>query len=499
MGVTLFLIPPALFPDASKGFQVLRSMQLGSGFNNLVAPDQGDISKNYTQFFTWWSPGQYLVPYFFKIISGVNLGKGIAITVTIAELCGLAGFYSFFRKIGFTQNVSVISLVFIICQCAFMVPHVYYNGGEILLFSFEGWFLYGCIAFKKPGLKLVLFVLLSGAIGFFFKSSFLWMYAAGTCCLWIRLSENKGTFTFIKNALWCGLPAVVLLAVFYIFYISKGETPATAASGFKLTVAALSYPLASPILTAFSVDDFLNGLLVHTGKQLLSEQWSIIVLMFIALLSVLLMISVIRYEKNDTYRLVLIVFYVVAVLFFGFSYLRQMEISMESRHFRIIGLLIAPGIIYLTAGFKPVYKFAFVVVLAAIGINSFSYLIKGYQFNNSFAKGLTGVAQPNIDRASLDHVIKLDNENKDATFVFVGDDIGLEILHNRVISLSPIGDDLKIDIDEYKYTGHGGPLYIVLPESYNGPKEKMVLKSFPGYKGFYVSMLSDNYVLYAAK
>jgi hypothetical protein len=67
------------------------------------------------------------------------------------------------------------------------------------------------------------------------------------------------------------------------------------------------------------------------------------------------------------------------------------------------------------------------------------------------------------------------------------------------ITVLSIGDDLKIDIDDYRYDGHAGPLYIVLPESYNGPKEKMILKSFPRYKGFHVSMLSDNYVLYAAK
>src|ERR1700753_4375932 len=97
-GVFLFFIPPAVFTDPQQGFQVLQSMQLGGGFNNLVAPDQGDISQNYSQFLTWWSPGQYLVPYFFKLISGVNLGQGIAITTLLAEATELAGLYCFFKK-----------------------------------------------------------------------------------------------------------------------------------------------------------------------------------------------------------------------------------------------------------------------------------------------------------------------------------------------------------------------------------------------------------------
>ncbi|HEY2582750.1 MAG TPA: hypothetical protein VGI43_13130, partial [Mucilaginibacter sp.] len=141
-GVILFYIPPAIFPDPGMGFQVLRCMQLGGSFNVFTSPDQGDISQNYSEFLTWWSPGQYLIPWLFKLIAGVNTGRAIAITITVAQLLGLAGFYAFFKKIGFTPFISALSVVFIICQQAFAVPYVFYNGGEVLLFAFEGWFLY---------------------------------------------------------------------------------------------------------------------------------------------------------------------------------------------------------------------------------------------------------------------------------------------------------------------------------------------------------------------
>ena len=54
--------------------------------------------------------------------------------------------------------------------------------------------------------------------------------------------------------------------------------------------------------------------------------------------------------------------------------------------------------------------------------------------------------------------MKLDRENRNATFVFVSNDIGLEIFHNRIITLKPIDDDLKIDMDDYTYEGFAGPL-----------------------------------------
>jgi hypothetical protein len=161
MGVMIFIYPPSIFPDASHGFQVMRSMQMGGGFNQLVSPDQDDISKNTSQFLTWWSPGQYLVPYVIKSIFSINTGHATAIAISLCELSGLLGLYLFFKKIGFTPIIAAVSIIFIACQQAFITPYVFYNGGEILLFGFEGWFLYGCIAINKADLKLLLFVLLS--------------------------------------------------------------------------------------------------------------------------------------------------------------------------------------------------------------------------------------------------------------------------------------------------------------------------------------------------
>src|SRR6185503_15930215 len=274
IGIILFFIPPALFTDPSQGFQVLQSMRHGGGFNNLVAPDQGDISQNYSQFLTWWSPGQYLVPYFFQSITGVTMAHGIVITTILAEFLGLAGLFYFFKKIGFSPLIAAVSLVFIVCQVVFMVPHVYYSGGEILLFAFEGWFLYGCAALKQADWRLFLFVLLSGFVGFFCKSSFLWMYGAGLICLWIRLSGGTNALgSWVKNGLWVWVPAMIAVGIIYLSFIAKGDSPITGAKGLKLTAETFTYPLASPVLAGFSVDDLFNGLIDHFGKPLFSLLW----------------------------------------------------------------------------------------------------------------------------------------------------------------------------------------------------------------------------------
>ena len=501
MGAISFDIPPALFPDPAMGFQVLRCMHLGSSFNTFISPDQSDISQNYSEFLTWWSPGQYLVPNFIKLVLNINLGQAIAIIVTICQLSGLAGLYYFYKKAGFTPLITTLSLIFVICQPAFFVPYVFYNGGEILLFAFEGWFLYGCISINKITAKEILFVLVSGLLGFFLKSSFIWIYCAGLFCLWVRSSGHKHrTWNAIKNGLWIALPAVLSILLIYFFFLSKGQTPASASGGIKLTAETFAFPLASPLLSSFSIDDLLHGILFHTGTPLITAGWSIAVVLFLALLSLLLITSIIIHVPGKNYRLFLVVFYLTAVFFFGTAYIRQLTISYEARHFRLLGILIVPGMIFLLSKFSRAFQLPFCLLFASIAFVSVTYVIKGFRLNqNAVARGITGLAQPNIDQAALKTIMRIDEENRNAIFVFISNDVGLEIDHNRIITLSPIGSDLKTNVDDYRYDGHAGPLYIVLPESYAGPKEKLIMKSFPGYKGFNLSMLSNNYVLYSAK
>jgi hypothetical protein len=500
LGILLYIAPPSVFPDPANGFRVMQSMEAGGPFNHFVSPDQEDIAKNSSEFLSWWSPGQYLVPYAFKLALGVNTGQASAITITFCQLIGLAGLYAFFKKIGFTPLVSALSLLFIACQQFFVVPYVFYNGGEILFFAFVGWFLYGCTAIKDPGWQLILFVLLAGWVGFFCKSSMLWMYAAGLLYLWIRLSLRKSIADRIKNAIWIVVPAIISVVTIWLFYLSKGENPASGSADIKFTLKALCFPMASPLLAGFSADDLSHGLIYHTGSVIFPGIWAIIVLLILTELSLWLLVSIFKGVPDKNYRLLILVYYVLAYVFFSYAYLTQRAISYEARHLRIIGLIVIPGAIYLISNTKPLYRTMFNLLWVGIAITSIVYAVKGYAYNkNKNAHGMTGIAQEAIDQKSLNKIIALDEQNTNATFIFVNTSLGLEIKHNRVITLQPISDDLKINFDDYKYDGHAGPVYIVLPESYAGPKEKFILKAFPGYKGWYGSMLSDRYVMYVAK
>jgi len=477
-------------------------MQMGGGFNRLISPNQDDISKNTSQFLTWWSPGQYLVPYFVQTVFGLNTGHATAIVITLMELSGILGLYLFFKKIGFTPIVAALSIVFIACQQAFITPYVFYNGGEILLFGFEGWFLYGCVAIIKLDIRLLLFVLLSGWTGFFCKSSFIWIYAAGLLCFWLRLSaiNNKVTIRrLFKNGIWLAIPAITSLACIYIFFLSKGDNPAAASKGLDLGWQTFSFPLGSPLLSGFSIDELMHGMLFPTFTPFLTPVHALLILVLMALASVILIACIVKYVPKNNYRLFVIAFYAISVCFFSIAYLRQLTISYEARHFRIIGLLLAPGIMYLISKFKVSFQIAFGVIFTILAIVNYLFFVKGYIFNkNISARGNSGMAQEFIDQPALNYVMQLDQKNNNAIFVFVSADISLEILHNRVITLDPPPKGAIFDNDDFSYAGHAGPLYILLPSS-NSDRTNMFLNFFPGYTSFSEQKLGSKYILYAAK
>jgi hypothetical protein len=500
LGVLVIITPAAIFPDASWGFRVLRSMQMGGGFNMLVKPSQQNIAQNTSEFMSWWSPGQYLIPYFFKTIFGLNTGRAASVTTMVCQLLGLAGFYTFFKKVGFTSLISALSLAVIICQLAFFTPYIFYIGGETLLFAFAGWYLYGCLVFNKPNWQLVLFVLFAGWIGFICKSSFIWIYAAGLLFIWIQLSQDQKTIKgWLFKGFWIGIPALLSVIVISKLYLSKGINPSSISGGFDLSLKAIAFPVASPLLAGFSADDLVNGFFFHTEAPLFSESIATGIVSLLAILSIVLVYNIFSHVPDKRYKAIIVIFYSVSIIFFAQAFMRKLDISYEARHFRIIGLIIIPGTLYLFSRYKMAYRLALGLLVVAIAFFTAKFYTEGsYGLRHYMAYGTSGIGQQFIDQQSLDYIKLLDDKHKDAIFVFFSPDLGLEVQHNRVITLDELNKDINIDFDQYQHKGHAGPIYILMPHDYIGIRANVILKSFPGYKGFSLKELSDNYVLYFA-
>jgi hypothetical protein len=113
-----------------------------------------------------------------------------------------------------------------------------------------------------------------------------------------------------------------------------------------------------------------------------------------------------------------------------------------------------------------------------------------HEGNREDAHGISGISQPFIDQTSLNQLMALDRQNKDAIFVFLSADFSLDMTQNRTIILEDQGSS---------YTGHAGPIYMMVPATCTPQKAAVWFKCFPGYKDFSVIRSSKKCVLYYAK
>ncbi len=498
LGILIFIVPPSLFPDPSWGFQVIRYMQQGHSFNLLPSPDADNIAVDTTDFLSWWSPGQYLLPYFFKSILWLSTGKAAALTVTLCTLTGLAGYYQLFKRLGFSSRLAAISIAVIASQNYFISPFIFYPGGEILLFAFGGWFIYGCFGIKKITWQALLFLFLAGIAGFVAKSSALWMYAAGVACVWINLSAPKKTMQhWLRNGILLGIPFIAAIAIIYLGYLSKGDVPSNAIGSWMVKPETFSFPLAAPLLSGLSIDELLNGLIYHTGGAMLTYGWSVAIIVALALSSLLFVNYVLRRLPYNNYALALTIFYIVGTLFFSYLYIKQANVSFEGRHFRVIGLLTIPGIVYFATRLK-VSRITFGIIWAVFLCWETAYFYTEYKVNIHSGHGPSGLSQQAYDQATLDELTRLDNRHPNsALFVFTSPDIGLEIQKNRILNLD-MEDVTPKDIAQQKYKGKAGSIYLLMPAVYqNNGMAYNISKSFVNYHHFTVKQLG-NYYLYSA-
>ena len=121
--------------DASMGFLTLQSSQEYGDFNRLHHPNLGNLAEDQTEFISWWTPGQYLVPDW--VARGLGRGIGFALrVVTLAcSWSALLGLYLLYTRLGFSRLCVGLSLLVICSQHYFLKNSRVYSGGDLLLFA----------------------------------------------------------------------------------------------------------------------------------------------------------------------------------------------------------------------------------------------------------------------------------------------------------------------------------------------------------------------------
>jgi hypothetical protein len=369
-----------------------------------------------------------------------------------------------------------------------------------LLFAFAGWYLYGCFGFKSLSWQLLGFVFLAGLVGFFTKSSAIWIYAAGVACIWVNLSASKkNIMTWLRNGIAVGIPVIMALAIIYLGYLSKGDNPSSNGGPLKLLPETFSFPLASPLLAGFSLDELFNGLIYHPDGPVFSYALTTVVLIIFAIGSLVFVAIIYKKLPNTNYVLAFTAVYSVAVVFFTYLYLKQSPISYEGRHFRIVGLLAIPGMIWLLNRTKA-SRLVLTVVWIAFICWELRFFAVEYKGNYDAPHGSSGMSQQLYDHETLNTIVQFDaTHHNNATFVVTNPDVAAEISNNRVITLDDLDNMPKEDFAQLKFAGTSGIIYMLMPKSFveKGLADGVV-KCFTGYHQFYSKKLSNRYYLYWA-
>ncbi len=335
--------PPGIFSDSVSGFLVMRSMEKGAPFNHEFIVDTDNIEFDQSEFKSWWTPGQYLVPMLWRNL-GLDLGSSLAVTVVVAWLVGTIGFWQLWRRLGFSKAVSAGSVAVIVAQPYVLGWGRFYHGGALLEWSFVPWFTLAALHWRALSRWQLPILAAAIGLGVFFKSSF--VIVGGTILAGTTLLRILEIGRFQARSLLTGLGAGGVMAIAlagFAYYTSLGKSPTGQKPwGFSnVDLRELFFAGASPIASLF---DVWQTFIPNTE----SVQWEFQglgpTLVLASLVGGALVIAIVRFAGTSrAYTSLLLAVYGGTVLAYFLAWTLDLLISFNVRHFRVAGLFIIPG------------------------------------------------------------------------------------------------------------------------------------------------------------
>jgi hypothetical protein len=341
--ILLALFGSTTFADSLRGYEVMEQYSSGGSWNHLQYPSVD--TPYYDYYVAWWSPGQWVLPYFLKFIfhiSSVQLIQFLMISSCL--IAAIYGYFLLFKRLGFSITINLLSLICITTNQLFYWHSLMYYGGDLFLLALSPYFLIVLLQQKfHQSLRSTLLIFLVMSLGLFFKNTYLfYMLSTG---IFLLFSSDKSTISIgIKRYLLLGFGVLTLLAVFYFVHVSKGQTPGTAIDheGYNDVpnnwIGDLTYSLGSPV-GIFSRISFV----IQKGLSSIGGIGNILQI-FPFLLTLFFLIDY-QAEGRKGYRHLMLYFCLPFLLIFVPLYLSDRSISYEMRHFAPIAFVFTPGLI----------------------------------------------------------------------------------------------------------------------------------------------------------
>jgi hypothetical protein len=456
--VSAWVVGPSMYADQGMGFLALEAWKHGGPFNIVPVPDPANIALSKGFFVAWWSPGQYLVPGVF-LAMGFDLGHAMTITLALCGVLALVGLHLLYRQWGFPPLSIAVTLLVLCCTRLFSHQFVIYGGGEVLITALTPWFLLLLFrlrdfsALHSAILFVAIFVLtvakLSGLV--------LGVASIGTVILldlWSKRPRGAGIVAplvklviddlrsgFRGKILNVGIALVVFGILFQIFWLSKGDTPTSnplnVFSPGKLLTHAIPAFVAC-FTSILSLGDFSAATLMHPGHEIFRERYVFYLLIALPVGGLVYVVGrQIARSHPDYFRFaatLTIVFWLIMTA----VYVRGGEVSLEDRHFRQIGMVLAIGVVHAALSWRRPFAFATAgVALALCAYGGASYVVK-LRTNIHSAKGDLGFRHIVLSPSALDFIrSKLNTPPGGSSLVVIPSaEIALEFRTRRTLEIA---------------------------------------------------------------
>lgn len=432
------IVGPSMYSDQGIGFLALRTMLQGGPFNEIVMPDPADISRNTGFFVAWWSPGQYMVPGLFRLL-GFDIGQSITIVLFLSAAVGLYGLHLLYRRWGFPPLSSALTLFLLAGSRLFSHQFDIYGGGEVLLTAATPWFvlLLYRLGDMTPARAVVLFLAIAGMT--FLKLSGLVFAVAsvGSFVLIDLLSRRPGT---LRRLVLTGLPFVAFAVLFQVFWLSRGETPTTVAANVFSPERLLTHAIPAVVAcftSILSAGDFAAALLKRPGYEILETLTPFYLAAAIPVAVVAWLAGRRLMLSHPDYARFAAILTAIFFLIMTAVHVRGGEVSVEDRHSRQIGLVLAIGVVHVVMQWPRPLRFAaagLALVLMVYGGLSF---VDKLRRNMASAKSDLGFRHMVLSQQALDFIrAELDTPVKGSALVVIPSaEVALEFKNRRTLEI----------------------------------------------------------------
>lgn len=308
---------PIVANDAVRGFLSLHNYLNGEGWNKLLLYNPVNRKITITEL-TWWSPGQYQLPYLLAKLVNCNIGLAISLLMFLSLAGGSYFYYKVFKLSGLGQNIILMALLVILLQRFINMLFIQYSSADLFVFFYVPFYLFIYLNVKKckPGYFWLYLILLTAinVFGLFLKNSFLLFELAFNLFLYIDhitafKSHRKSTGRFKNLLIIC--PFVLAFALNYWFFLRLGSNPSTS-TGLALNFSTIVSGLFQSAMGIFFSSVSIASMFGNISRQLSFSNICLNVIM----LAVLLIIAALLYRNRKNIKLALkndIVFSIAAI------------------------------------------------------------------------------------------------------------------------------------------------------------------------------------------